>query len=55
MDIIKTMTWLLYLRQVRVGEVYEIQGLKIALPLAEDSYKLSDNKLEQRWKQLRSA
>ena len=36
----------------KIGEVYEIQGLKIALPLAEDSYKLSDNKLEQKWKHL---
>jgi len=36
----------------KIGEIYEIQGLKIALPLIEDSYKRSDKKEEQYWRQL---
>ena len=36
----------------KIGEVYEIQGLKIALPLVENSYKKSSSKLEQRWEHL---
>jgi hypothetical protein len=35
----------------KIGEVYEIQNLKIALPLEEDVYKRSENKEEQFWEQ----
>ena len=33
----------------KIGEIYEIQGLKIALPLIENAYKRSTNKLDQYW------
>ncbi len=33
----------------QIGEVYEIQGLKVALPLEEKSYKRSGKKDEQYW------
>ena len=33
----------------KIGEIYEIQGLKIALPLLEKTYKRSNKKLEQYW------
>ncbi len=33
----------------KIGEVYEIQNLKIALPLCEKSYKRSNKKEEQHW------
>jgi len=33
----------------KIGEVYEIQNLRIALPAVEDAYKRSDKKLEQYW------
>ena len=33
----------------KIGEIYEIQGLKIALPLIENAYKRSKNKLDQYW------
>jgi len=36
----------------KIGEIYNIQNLLIALPLAEDIYKCSDKKEEQRWKVL---
>jgi hypothetical protein len=36
----------------KIGEIYEIQNLKIALPLIEDSYKRKDKKEEQYWQQL---
>jgi len=36
----------------KIGEIYEIQNLKIALPLLEDSYKRNDKKELQYWKQL---
>ena len=32
-----------------IGEVYEIQGLKVALPLIKDCYKRSKDKSEQYW------
>ena len=35
----------------KIGEIYEIQNLKIALPLAENVYKRSDNPEEQYWEQ----
>ena len=35
----------------KIGEVYEIQNLKIALPLEENVYKRSENKEEQFWEQ----
>jgi hypothetical protein len=35
----------------KIGEVYEIQNLKIALPLIEDVYSRSDKKEEQHWQQ----
>ena len=35
----------------KIGEIYEIQNLKIALPLIEDAYKRSDKKEEQYWEQ----
>jgi len=34
----------------QIGEVYEIQGLKVALPLEVDIYKRSGKKEEQYWK-----
>jgi len=34
----------------KIGEIYEIQNLKIALPLIEDAYMLSDIEKDQRWK-----
>jgi hypothetical protein len=36
----------------KIGEIYEIQNLKIALPLIESSYKRHDKKEEQCWEQL---
>ena len=33
----------------KIGDIYEIQNLKIALPLIEDAYKCSDKKEEQKW------
>ena len=33
----------------KIGEIYEIQGLKIALPLINKPYKRSSKKLEQYW------
>jgi len=36
----------------KIGEIYEIQNLKIALPLIEDSYKRSKKDLEQYWEPL---
>jgi hypothetical protein len=36
----------------KIGEIYEIQNLKIALPLIEDVYKRKDKKEEQYWQQL---
>tara|TARA_R110002020_G_scaffold205325_2_gene409885 strand:+ start:3243 stop:5465 length:2223 start_codon:yes stop_codon:yes gene_type:complete len=36
----------------KIGEIYEIQNLKIALPLIEESYKRSDKKTEQYWETL---
>ena len=38
-------------RTGKIGEIYEIQDLKIALPLIESSYKRSDKKEEQYWDQ----
>jgi hypothetical protein len=38
-------------RTGKIGEIYEIQNLKIALPLIEDSYKRSNKKEEQYWEQ----
>lgn len=35
----------------KIGEIYEIQNLKIALPLAENVYKRSEDKEEQYWEQ----
>ena len=35
----------------KIGEIYEIQNLRIALPLAEDVYKRSEAKEEQYWEQ----
>jgi hypothetical protein len=35
----------------KIGEIYEIQNLKIALPLIEDAYKRSNKKEEQYWEQ----
>ena len=34
----------------KIGEIYEIQNLKIALPLIEDAYAISDVDKEQEWK-----
>ena len=39
-------------RTGKIGEIYEIQNLKIALPLIESSYKRSEKKLEQYWEPL---
>lgn len=36
----------------KIGDIYEIQNLKIALPLVENAYKRSNNKTEQFWEQL---
>ncbi len=36
----------------KIGEIYEIQNLKIALPLIENSFKRSAKKEEQYWEQL---
>lgn len=36
----------------KIGEIYEIQNLKIALPLIENSYKRNDKKELQYWQQL---
>ena len=36
----------------KIGEIYSIQNLLIALPLAEDVYKCSDKKEHQRWEVL---
>ena len=33
----------------KIGEVYEIQNLRIALPAVDDIYKRSDKKSEQYW------
>tara|TARA_B100000214_G_scaffold318664_1_gene253056 strand:+ start:249 stop:2471 length:2223 start_codon:yes stop_codon:yes gene_type:complete len=33
----------------KIGDIYEIQGLKIALPLLEKTYKRSNKKNEQYW------
>ena len=33
----------------KIGEIYEIQGLKVALPLEENVYKRSGKKEEQYW------
>jgi hypothetical protein len=38
-------------RTGKIGEIYEIQNLKIALPLIENAYKRSDKKEEQYWAQ----
>jgi hypothetical protein len=35
----------------KIGEIVEIQNLKIALPLAENTYKRSNTKSEQYWEQ----
>lgn len=35
----------------KIGEILEIQNLKIALPLIEDAYKRSNKKEEQYWEQ----
>ena len=35
----------------KIGEIYEIQNLRIALPLDEDPYKRSEAKEEQYWEQ----
>ena len=39
-------------RSGKIGDIYEIQDLKIALPLAEDTYKRSEKKEEQYWQQI---
>jgi hypothetical protein len=36
----------------KIGEIYEIQNLKIALPLIESVYSRSKNKEEQYWEQM---
>ena len=36
----------------KIGEIYEIQGLKIALPLIESAYKRKDKKEGQYWERL---
>ena len=33
----------------KIGEIYEVQNLKIALPLVEKAYKRSKNKTDQYW------
>ncbi len=37
----------------KIGEIYEIQNLRIALPLIEDSFKRTSKKEEQHWEQLK--
>jgi hypothetical protein len=37
----------------KIGEIYEIQNLRIALPLIEDSFKRTPKKDEQHWEQLK--
>ena len=37
----------------KIGEIYEIQNLRIALPLDEDPYKRSEAKEEQYWEQVK--
>ena len=37
----------------KFGEIYEIQNLRIALPLIEDSFKRTPKKEEQHWEQLK--
>ena len=37
----------------KIGEIYEIQNLRIALPLIEDSFKRTPKKEEQHWEQLK--
>ena len=37
----------------KIGEIYEIQNLRIALPLIDESYKRSPKKEEQYWEQLK--
>jgi hypothetical protein len=39
-------------RTGKIGEIYEIQNLKIALPLMESSYKRSNKQEDQYWEQL---
>ena len=36
----------------KIGEIYEIQNLKVALPLAEESYSRSNKKEEQYWERI---
>ena len=36
----------------KIGEIYEIQNLKIALPLVEESYSRSNKKEEQYWERI---
>ena len=38
----------------KIGEIYEIQNLRIALPLIEESFKRSPKKEEQHWEQLKT-
>ena len=37
----------------KIGEIYEIQNLRIALPLIDESYKRAPKKEEQYWEQLK--
>ena len=37
----------------QIGEIYEIQNLKIALPLAEKVYKRSNKEKDQYWEQFK--
>ena len=37
----------------KIGEIYEIQNLRIALPLIDESYKRTPKKEEQYWEQLK--
>jgi hypothetical protein len=37
----------------KIGEIYEIQNLKIALPLIDESFKRAPKKEEQYWEQLK--
>ena len=37
----------------KIGEIYEIQNLRIALPLIEESFKRAPKKEEQYWEQLK--
>ena len=37
----------------KIGEIYEIQNLRIALPLVDESYKRAPKKEEQYWEQLK--